>query len=167
MYITPAQMADRPGARELAQVATPERLPIVADALFDAVLRGADTTGFDPQDVANAGEALAVVEQAIGDAGALIDGYLAQRYPVPLAPVPGVVTTWARAIARYMLHKDRRTVEADDPVLRDYRDALKLLQLTADGKFSLGAEDPVLLDPADTAVSFAGGSKVFGRGARG
>jgi phage gp36-like protein len=167
MYVTTAQLADRPGARELAQVATPERLPIVADALFDAVLRGQDTTGFDPQDVANAGEALAVVEQAIGDAGGIIDGYLARRYPVPLAPVPGVVTAWARAIARYLLHKDRRSVESDDPILRDYRDAQKLLQLTADGKFSLGADDPELNDPANSGAAFITGSKLFGRGARG
>ncbi|WP_254794013.1 phage protein Gp36 family protein [Pseudomonas aeruginosa] len=30
-----------------------------------------------------------------------------------------------------------------DPIVRDYRDALKFLQLTAEGKFSLGQDDPV------------------------
>jgi phage gp36-like protein len=40
-----------------------------------------------------------------------------------------------------MLHKDRIGDSKDDPIVRDYNDAMRLLQLTADGKFSLGAED--------------------------
>ena len=59
--------------------------------------------------------------------------------------MPGIVTAWTRAIARYFLHKDRiRTDEKSDPIVRDYRDAMKLLQLTAEGKFSLGAEDDLV-----------------------
>lgn len=142
MYITPAQLADRPGATELAQVASPERSPIVDALLMDAVLRGADTSGFDPADLAVATEALATITDAITSADGLIEGFLARRgYPLPLDPVPGVVAGWARAIARYQLHANRITDPNTDPIARDYKDALKLLQLTADGKFSLGITD--------------------------
>ncbi|MBN0001847.1 DUF1320 family protein, partial [Pseudomonas aeruginosa] len=43
-----------------------------------------------------------------------------------------------------LLHKDRFGEGAEkDPIVRDYRDALKFLQLTAEGRFSLGQDDPV------------------------
>lgn len=165
MYVTPAQLADRPGARELAQVATRERDAIVADDLMEATLRGTDRSTWSADQIAIADDALARITQAIADADGTIDGFLAKRYPVPLSPVPGVVVNWSRAITRYNLHKDRISGEANDPILRDYRDALKLLQLTADGKFSLGADDPVLSDAGDAEVQFTGDGHVFRRDA--
>ena len=47
--------------------------------------------------------------------------------------------------------------------MRDYRDALKLLQLTADGKFSLGGDDVVATGGSSTDVRFAYAEPVFGR----
>lgn len=165
MYATPAQLADAKLTRELAQVATPERLPIVADDLFEAVLRGESTSGFDPVDVANAAEALVVVTRALGDADAVIDGYLALRKPVPytlpLDPVPGIVSVWARWIARYLLHKDRvNTAERTDPVVRDYERAIRFLEQVRDGKFSLGADDP-LPPPSGGAPAVCAPERVF------
>ena len=165
MYCTPAQLADAKLVRELAQVATPERLPIVADTLFEAVLRGESTTGFDPQDVAAANEALAVVERALTDADGVIDGYLALRkptpYTLPLSPVPGIVSVWGRWIARYLLHKDRvNTREETDPVVRDYERAIKFLEQTRDGKFALGADDP-LPPPSGGAPAVCAPQRVF------
>lgn len=147
MYCTPSQLADAKLTRELAQVATPERARVVADALMEAVLRGQDTSGYDTADVDIARQALLHVETALHDADQLIDGYLRMRkprpYQVPLAPVPGIVTVWARWIARYLAHKDRvNTKEETDPVVRDYMQALKFLELVRDGKFSLGVDDP-------------------------
>ena len=148
MYCQPAQLAAAKLTRELAQVATPERFPIVADDLFDLTLRGADRLDFDQDDIQVADEALAHVVKALVDADGVIDGYLRLRKPtpyvVPLDPVPGIVSTWARWIARYLLHKDRvNTREETDPVVRDYQQAIKFLELTRDGKFSLGADDPM------------------------
>lgn len=148
MYCTPVQLADAKLVRELAQVATPERFPIVADDLMEATLRGEDRTAFDPADVAIADEAMVHINRALGDADGVIDGYLRMRkpvpYTVPLVPVPGIVSVWARCIARYLLHKDRvNTEEKTDPIVRDYRDALRFLELTRDGKFSLGTDDPL------------------------
>lgn len=163
MYITTAQLADRPGATEIAQVATPEREAVVDAELMDATLRGLDRSGWSAALVAIADEALAVVNTAITDAGSLIDGYLAKRYTLPFAGPMNLLTVWARSIARYLLHKDRRTLENDDPIVRDYRDATKSLQLVADGKLSLGATDPSLSTSADGSVQFESDGTVFGR----
>ena len=148
MYCTPAQLADAKLTVELAQCATPDRFPVVAPDLFEATLRGEDRSSFDPADIAIADEALAHVVNALTDADGVIDGHLRLRkpvaYPLPLNPVPGIVVTWARWIARYLLNKDRvGTQEQSDPVVRDYRQAIRFLELTRDGKFSLGADDPL------------------------
>ena len=171
MYITNAELADRPGARELAQVASPEHQPVVEAALLDATLRGVDRSGWTPEQLAVADAALARVVDAVNEAGAVIDGYLAQRgYTLPLElPVTStgksVLTSWARSIARYMLHKSRISDESKDPIARDYRDALKMLGLLAIGKYSLGANDPASSSAAGagTDVRFAGAPTVFGR----
>ncbi len=163
MYVTPAQLADKPGARELAQVATRERDAIVADDLMEATLRGTDRTAWAPALQAVADDALARINAAINEAGGTIDGFLAKRYTLPLAKTPGVVTSWARSITRYLLHKDRISGEANDPILRDYRDAMKLLQLTADNKFSLGVDDPVVNNPNSGDIKIVQDAKVFGR----
>lgn len=163
-YITHAELAERPGARELAQVATAEHKPIVDYGLMDATLRDLDRAAWTVPELEVADAALARIDDAIQDADALIDGFLVRRgYPLPLNPVPSVVVVWSRAITRYHLHKDRKSMEATDPIVRDYRDALKLLQLTADGKFSLGAGDPVANSGAGTDVRFSGAPTVFGR----
>jgi phage gp36-like protein len=164
MYVTPVQLAERPGARELAQVATRERDAIVDDALMDATLRGDDRSTWPADQVAIADDALARIQEAIDEADGIIDGFLAKRYTLPLTRVFPAVTAWSRAITRYLLHKDRHSLETDDPIVRDYRDALKMLQFVAGGQFSLGADDPGLSDTQGGDVQFVPGTKVFGRG---
>ena len=56
---------------------------------------------------------------------------------------------------------DRRALEATDRIARGYTDALRLLQQTADGKFSLGAEDVVANDQLDARFECA--PSVFSR----
>ncbi|AQZ99077.1 hypothetical protein B5M06_13265 [Comamonas kerstersii] len=163
-YILPPDLAERPGATELAQVATPDGKRTLDTALMDATLRGTDRSSWAPADQAVADEALARILNAVTEADAMVDGFLAKRgYALPLNPVPTLVTGWSRAIARYLLHKSRLSMESTDPIVRDYRDAQKLLQLTADGKFSLGADDTVATGGSSTDVRFAGDAPVFGR----
>lgn len=165
MYLTLAQLCDRPGPRELAQVSTPEARRIVADDLMAASLTGGDRSAWSAADIAVADLAVASIQSAIDDAIATIDGYLATRYALPLSPVPPIVAGWARAITRYKLHKDRVSDEKSDPIVRDYKDALSFLSLTATGKFSLGMDDPVNSANAPvTDVLIAASSAVFGRG---
>lgn len=161
-YIEHADLAESPGALELAEVASDEhRLPVPAE-LLDALLRTADVSTWVDDDVQAAQRALARIDTAVRDAGSLIDGYLAKRgYALPLNPVHPLVSAWARAIARYLLHKNRTQLESKDPIARGYTDAVRLLQQTADGKFSLGAQDSVAIDTTD--ARFSSHPSVFGR----
>lgn len=169
-YVTFAELAERPGARELAQVAGAEHLAVVDPALMDATLRGLDRSGWDAGALAGADAAAARITDAVAEADALIDGFLVQRgYVLPLvlpstSTGKSVLGAWARAIARYLLHKGRISDESKDPIARDYRDAMKMLRLLAEGKYSLGAEDPAQAGTGGaTDVRFAGAPNVFGR----
>ena len=96
------------------------------------------------------------------DADAVIDGYLAKRgYALPLAPVLRLVVAWARALTRYGLHKNRLAPDGKDPIERAQREALRLLQQVAEGKFALGAADPVAVHQLD--ARFDSAPLVFGR----
>jgi phage gp36-like protein len=162
MYITRSQLSERPGARELAEVATAAHQQLIDSDLMAASLAGTDRSAWSVDEIAIADEALQRIDAAVVDAQSLIDGFLAQRGYLPLDPVPGIVTTWARAITRYKLHQDRIS-DDKDPIVRDYKDALKLLQLTADGKFSLGADDPIKNSPSAIDLQFESDEKVFSR----
>ena len=144
-YITHQQLLDRPGSRELAEVASDEAKDLVPYELMALTLSGGDRSEFDAEQIANADEALARVDDAIADADGVIDGYLRKAgYTLPLVPVPRLVIVWSRAITRYYLHKNRGRMESDDTIVRDYKDALRLLEQAASGKLSLGADDEVV-----------------------
>ena len=169
-YITPAELAERPGAREIAQIASLPHQMVRDDALMDATLRGADRSAWTLEQLQAADAAYDRVQDAIGEACALIDGYLVQRgYALPLQLSPSstgksVLTSWARAITRYLLNKDRVSDASKDPTVRDYQDALKMLGLLAQGKYSLGAGDPEAAAQAGgTDVRFASAAPTFGR----
>ena len=120
-YITHADLADSPGALELSEVASDEhRRPVPAE-LLDAVLRAADVSAWGMDDVQAAQRAAARIDTAVRDACSLIDGYLAKRgYALPLSPVNPLVSAWCRAIARYLLHKNRTAMESKDPIARHH-----------------------------------------------
>lgn len=169
-YITTAELAERPGAREIALLATSDDAATVDYALMDATLRGADRSAWPADELVQADAALQRVLDAVAEAGAVIDGYLAQRgYALPLDLPPtaagkSLLTVWARAIARYLLNGQRITDEAKDPVARDYRDALKMLGQLAAGKLSLGGTDPTApANATSTDVRFDSAPRVFGR----
>lgn len=170
MYVTHVELAERPGAEELGQVAGADHLGVVDGALMDATLRAADRSAWDADEIAAADLALQRIDDAVAEGDAIIDGFLVQRgYTLPLELPPSstgksVLTAWSRAIARYLLHKNRISDESKDPVARDYRDALKMLKLLVEGKYSLGAGDPEkVASEASTDVRFIGDENVFGR----
>lgn len=165
MYVTLAQLADRPGARELAQLVSDAMQGAVVDpALFDATLRGADRSAYSPAEIAAADAAAARVVEAVEDATARIDGFLGQRgYQLPLSPVPRIVAGWCRDITHYLLSGSRPTDDRSDPIVRGYRDAMRLLEQLAAGKFSLGGDDPMAVGQADLAVEVSGRTRIFSR----
>lgn len=66
-------------------------------------------------------------------AAALVDGYLASRYALPLAVVPAIVVGWTADVLRFQLWEDR----APEEVRQRYDDALKQLAELARGLISL------------------------------
>lgn len=169
-YIAPFELAERPGAREIALAASSDTAPVVDYALMDATLRGQDRTAWTPEQTAAADAALQRVQDAVAEAAAVIDGYLAQRgYALPLDLPPtstgkSLLTAWARSITRYLLNGQRITDESKDPVARDYRDALKMLGQLAAGKLSLGGTDPAApANVSSTDVRFDAAPQVFSR----
>lgn len=162
-YVSLLQLAEVPGALELAQVASTSHEAVVDAELMDATLRAGDRSAWGAPEIAAADEAQERIENVITETDGLVDGYIGGRYTLPLAVVPVILSAWARAIVRYKLHPYREGDEKTDPVVRDYRDALKFLQLVADGKFSLGLQDPEQEPSALGDVRIDEGQKVFGR----
>ncbi len=162
-YITHAQLNERPGALELSQVATALHERAVPAELMEAALTGGDTSSWSADEIARAQDAIQRIDDAVADAVAVIDGYLAKRGYLPLDPVPPMVSVWCRAITRYYLHQNNSGTDDKDPIVRDYKDALRFLQLTADGKFSLGADDTVENSPNAVEIQIDSDPKVFGR----
>jgi phage gp36-like protein len=87
-----------------------------------------DRTGADAVDDA-------VLGQALADSGTLIDGYLASRYTLPLAVIPGMLELLACDIARYKL-AERPTEE----MRKRFDDAIGWLEKVAAGKIGLGVD---------------------------
>lgn len=80
-----------------------------------------------------------VVDRALADTDAMIDGYLAGRYALPLASTPALVADLALTIAIYKLHREVAT----DMIVRNYDSAVAQLKLIGSGVIRLsvaGAE---------------------------
>lgn len=81
----------------------------------------------------------AVIDGAIADADAAIDGYLKGRYALPLTATPPLLRDLAMPIAVYKLHRNI----ASEKVRQDYDDAMRALREIASGAIRLdvaGAE---------------------------
>lgn len=112
--------------------------PIVDDAFRDLELDREER--LDP-----------LIDVAIQDADAEIDGYLAKRYAVPLSPAPRVLNKLSKDIAVYNLFS-RMGINAESRekiIITRYEAAIKFLTLVAEGKVSLGTESE---DPASAAA---------------
>lgn len=80
-----------------------------------------------------------VVDQVLTDTDAVIDGYLAGRYKLPLVTTPPLLADIAQTIAIYKLH----TYDPVEKIANDYKDAMRQLREIAEGKIRLplaGAE---------------------------
>lgn len=82
-----------------------------------------------------------VTTRAIADADEEIDGYVGGRTTVPLYPVPGIIRKLSVDIALYNLFSRRHD---SIPEIRKerYDNAVKFLVKVAEGKISLGQNDP-------------------------
>lgn len=76
------------------------------------------------------------VTRALVDADADINGYLANRYALPLATTPPMIRRLACEIARYHLFNKAPT----EAVAQRYRDAIRMLEAIAKGLVGLGLD---------------------------
>lgn len=110
-YSTLEQLTDRHGQRALVALTDRDETPT------DAI----DTD---------------VVDRAIEDADAVIDGYVGRRYQLPLAAVPALITDLSQAIAIWKLHR----FEPPGKVKTDYEDAIRTLRDISSGSIVLDVE---------------------------
>ncbi len=160
MYVTLPQLSDLPGALELSQVASDRHGALVDPALLDLSLTGGDRSAYPADEIEHADRAIERITNAVIETGGLMDGYLGARYTLPLTKPHPLLVTWARAITRYKLNGDRVSREGTDPVVRDYKDAIRFLEQVASGRFSLGIDDPAQA-PAAGSVQFSLGRTDF------
>lgn len=107
---------------------------------------------------------MAVLDKAIADAGALIEGYLRNAYSLPLASIPAELNRVCADLARYFLMDDRAT----DQVKMRRDDAMSWLKDVSAGRASLGlgidiATGQMVDSPVATGggVSFQASPRVF------
>ncbi|RVA07642.1 DUF1320 domain-containing protein [Mesorhizobium sp. M7A.F.Ca.US.002.01.1.1] len=102
-----------------------------------------------------------VVGRAVNDATALIDGYIAKKYSLPLVTVPDILVKVAADLARYFLHG--KAADKDSPVTAAYNQAVAWLKDVAKGLIELddGGEAP---EPAGGgAIKTSAPNRVFTR----
>ena len=101
----------------------------------------------------------AVLNKALADANAEIDGYLIGQYQLPLASVPANLEALACDIARYKLFDDRAT----EQVSKRYDDAVKYLVRVGKGELSLGLDAANQPAPPTGGPTADGPARVFSR----
>lgn len=88
-----------------------------------------------------------VLQQALDDASAEIDGYMGGRFTLPLADVPMVLNRVACDVAIYRLQSLRPIHDLMD-ARRRYDDAIAMLSKVASGDLTLG----IATDGKETAI---------------
>lgn len=101
------------------------------------------------------------VDKALTDADALIDGYLATRYALPLNAIPPNLPAVACALARYTLLSGSNERARDD-----FKDAMTWLRDVQAGRVQLQAAMPVPGNEPATVVMVATSDAVFKRAGR-
>ena len=98
-----------------------------------------------------------VLNGAITDAEAEINGFLAARYALPLAAIPVVLKRWTCDIAYYFLLRDN----AGENVTKRYESIVKSLRLVNAGELTLGSDATSAEVPAEGGVQIKGSDRVF------
>lgn len=83
---------------------------------------------------------VAVADTALETADVEIDGYLGARYGLPITPVPAIIAKQAVDIAIYNLYARRQG--PPEHWQKRYENVIRFLERIADGRISLGADDP-------------------------
>lgn len=77
-----------------------------------------------------------VINRALADTDAVINGFLQDRYRLPLAEIPPMLADIGQSIAIWKLHRTK----PDDKVETDYKEAMSLLRDIAKGTVRLSVD---------------------------
>jgi len=135
-YVTKQQLIDRFGEKELIQLTDRSNVP--PSTVNDTAVSG-----------------------AIGDAEALVDGYVGKTYQLPLSAVPIGLTRTSADIARYYLHG--KAADKDGPVHRAYLEAIAYLKDVSRGLIQLDAEGIAPAAAGGGLIRAKTGDRVFTR----
>ena len=159
-YATATDMLTRFDADEIAQRADRVMPRRVFGDLLTVLASGDDTSGFEPDAVAQGQLALARVQRALDDARDTVNSYISARYTLPISPVPAILLRTACDLARFYLYDDNATEQVKDR----HSAAMKLLGDVRDGKAQLGAEGATGEQPVSTAgAELVSGDRVWSR----
>lgn len=103
--------------------------------------------------------------EAIEDACAEIDGYLAKRYSVPFRNTPKVINKFSKDIAVYNLvsRMGINESEREKTFLNRYNAAIKFLMEVAKGTINIGCEDQGIAETAANGFRIDSSSRLFSR----
>lgn len=103
----------------------------------------------------------ALLENVIERAEAVIDGYAAVRFKIPL-PANYLTEEWALCIAEYELYKRGSGAEVPAKIKDSYEDVLKLLKDMAAGGLNIpSASAPELASESGSSVSIGSASPMM------
>lgn len=109
-----------------------------------------------------------ILEGAVADATAEVEGYLNKRYPIPLDKIPPMIEKLAKDIAVYniMSRSGIDAGERESNYLTRYNAAVKYLIMAAEGKVDIGLETKVHPTGANSGSStfhFSNNEAIFSR----
>lgn len=107
-----------------------------------------------------------IAEQAVADADAEIDGYLAKRYKVPFAKTPQVINKFAKDIALTTWYQEKEWTKTnrEKTYLTRYNAAIAFLTKVAEGRISIGVSENNTEDAARIGFSMSNSPRLFSRG---
>ena len=100
-----------------------------------------------------------VLDRALADGTAEINGYLASRYQLPLSTTPTVLIRVCADLARYHLHDDN----IPEPVEVRYKSAVDLLRQVSMGRVSLGVSDTGDTPTSNDSAEIESGGRIWAR----
>lgn len=91
-----------------------------------------------------------IITQALDDASSEMDAYLGARYSLPLSSTPDMLVRICVDIAMYRMSENAASMT--DERRRRYDDAIAFLRNIADGKATLGIDEPADSSATDAIV---------------
>jgi phage gp36-like protein len=159
-YATGQNLLEWYGAKELAQIATPDDLVMVPAQLLRLTLEGGNRDAFSLEEKAAADAAQVRISAVLEEATLLIESYLGRRYSLPI-PDSGVQSSplprACGAMARRLLYDDGVPQE----VGQRYELTLGWLRDLANSQANLGSEETTQTTVGAGLADFESSERIF------